>query len=190
MIKEDEIVCPKCGYKNRTFRSNCKNCGEVLFAWAQVQAAKRKMPLKQFPDILLATTTGLFLLAVPIIVSELLNSIEKRAFLSVLGLIGLLIGIFYAGIVWFLLPLYYLFVYLRGNETTTGTVEQSKYTNNPDSDNPDYYVVIKFVPEHAQDPRPRVLTCKVFASWSMEKNQILISYGLRNPDIVLIEGEL
>jgi len=35
MIKEDVIVCPKCGYQNQPSRSTCTNCGEALIARAK-----------------------------------------------------------------------------------------------------------------------------------------------------------
>lgn len=187
MFKEDEIVCSKCGYHNQFGRSTCKNCGEALFSWAETQAARRKKPLRLRYDWVSVGLGLLFLIAIPLVIKY-----EVRAFSELswyLAILAFLILCFYAVTIWVLFPLSYLLVYLLGHETTKGKVEHDKFTNSPDSDEPDYYIVIKFVPDHAQDSRPRLLTCKVAAGWSPEKKEILVSYALRNPNIVLLEGE-
>jgi len=188
MFKEDEIVCPKCRYHNQFGRSTCKNCGEALFSWAKTQVAKRKKPLRLRYDWFSVGFGLLFSIAIPIVIKNEVRAFSELSWYS-LAIVAFLILCFSAVTILVLFPLYYLLVYLLGYEITTGNVVNRKYTPNPDGDEILYSILIKFVPDHAQDSRPRLLTCKVAERWSPEKEEILVSYALRNPSIILLEGE-
>jgi hypothetical protein len=197
-MPKTEIVCSKCAYHNQPHRSTCKNCGEALTPEAairqQVVITKRKKPLKQWSDWLKAVIGLTFFVATLFCGALAINAAIHQSLVSLLFLI-FSAGFLYGSLVLFLFPLYYLYIFQQGHEVTEGEIMSSFEKEYPREDGSTYterFMVIDFVPEKSHDPRPRHLTCGISPGvrvWS-DNRKFLVYYALKNPDIMLFEGEV
>ena len=197
-MRETELVCPKCGYRNQSHRSNCKNCGKALTAETavkqQVVTAKRRKPLKHWTDWLLAVLGAIFLVPAVFFGAGGIGSIVHLQFWG-LVLLFISAGLLYGTISFTAIPIYSLYIYKKGHETAESEIINSyekTYERNEGSSHTESYIVIDFVPEKASDPRRRHLTCKVGPGTMIRSgnNKISVYYALKDPNVMLFEGEV
>jgi hypothetical protein len=196
-MAKNEFVCPRCGYKNQSHRSTCKNCGKALTEEAAVKMKvvikNRKKPLKQWGDWIRAFVGFVFLITGTFFGVMAVSAAIELSMVSLLFLV-FSAGLLYGGWALFLVPLYALFVFQRGHEMTKGRVIQSfdkEFTDTKDQSHTVHYLVISFIPEKSRDPRSRLLKCEILSGtkiWSSENIQVY--YALENPDVILLEGEV
>jgi hypothetical protein len=190
-MEQDELICLACGYKNKGYRHDCKNCGKVLVVEV---AEKRKKPLviKSLVDIVYSGV-GLFSLVMAFLIGI---SLAEKARSQWAFLIGLIFGValFSAGAIFlFFLPLFYLCIFLLGNRAAGGKVA-TYFSKEIESDNGlviTNYVIVRYWPELAHDSRPRLLTCKIVGKEPTPdgEDKLIVRYAVLNPAIVLLEGE-
>lgn len=122
---------------------------------------------------------------------------DAAIYLSSVSLLFLMFsaGLLYVGLVLFLLPLYYLYIYQQGHNVTKGEIINSyekEVSREDGSSHTDRYIVDDFVPEKAHDSRPRRLICRAISGikiW-LDNKKVLVYYALKDPNVMFFEGEV